>query len=84
VAAQIGHHSVAPPTSHDGADDQQEANDTGDCGSHDRDSPDAEIATGGEDLGLGILQFGICETLHILDLALFDPVWMDLADQRLD
>jgi hypothetical protein len=84
AVAWVDHHSVALPTSHDGADDQQEANDTRDCGSHNCDSTDTEIATSGEDFGLGIFQFGICETLHIIDLALLDPVGMDLVDQRFD
>jgi hypothetical protein len=84
VAAQVGHHSVTLPTLHDRADDQQEPDNSGDGGSHDRDTTGAEITAGIEDLGLRVLKFGICETLHIRNLALLDPIGMHLIDQRLD
>jgi hypothetical protein len=41
AAAQVGHQSVTLPASHDGADDQQESDDPGDGGSHDRDATGA-------------------------------------------
>jgi hypothetical protein len=84
TAAQVGHHSVVPPASHDRAKDQQETYNPRDGRGQHRNSIGAQIATGIEDLGLGILQFRIGETLHVRNLALLDPVGMHLVDQRLD
>jgi hypothetical protein len=41
ATAEVGHHSVTLPTSHDRADDQQEPDNPGDGGSHDRDATGA-------------------------------------------
>jgi hypothetical protein len=83
-AALVGHHSITTPALHDRADDQHESHYPCNGCRYDRDATGAKIATSIEDLGLGILQLGIRELLHVGDLALLDAVGMNLVDQRLN